>query len=46
MRAGYCGYRHEMDAFYKSAADGDAIESNSTLASDTIAHYLCGIRFG
>ena len=28
------GYQHEMDAFYRSAAYGDAIESNSQLAAD------------
>ena len=31
------GYQHEMDAFYKSAAYGDPVESNSSLAADTIA---------
>ena len=38
----FAGYRHEMDAFYKSAADGDPIESDSTLASDTIATIYAG----
>ena len=33
----FTGYQHEMDAFYRSAAFGDTIESNSELASDTIA---------
>lgn len=31
------GYQHEMDAFYKSAAYGSPIESNSRLAADVIA---------
>lgn len=31
------GYQHEMDAFYKSSAYGDPIESNSRLAADVIA---------
>jgi len=31
------GYQHEMDAFYRSSAYGDPIESNSKLASDVIA---------
>lgn len=31
------GYQHEMDAFYRSAAYGNPIESNSSLASDVIA---------
>ena len=38
----FAGYRHEMDAFYKSAADGDPIESDSMLASDTIATIYAG----
>ena len=36
------GYQHEMNAFYKSAAYGDAIESNSSLASDVIATIYAG----
>ena len=32
----------EMDAFYKSAAFGDSIESNSSLASDVIATIYAG----
>jgi predicted dehydrogenase len=36
------GYQHEMDAFYKSAAYGDPVESNSSLASDTIATIYAG----
>ncbi|MCF8379788.1 MAG: Gfo/Idh/MocA family oxidoreductase [Bacteroidales bacterium] len=35
--AWFNGYQHEMDAFYKSAASGSPIESNSSLASDVIA---------
>lgn len=31
------GYQHEMDAFYRTAAYGDPIESNSVLAADVIA---------
>ncbi len=31
------GYQHEMDAFYRSAAYSDPIESNSRLAADVIA---------
>lgn len=36
------GYQHEMEAFYKSAAFGDPIESNSSLAADTIATIYSG----
>lgn len=35
--AWFNGYQHEMDAFYRSSAYGDPIESNSSLASDVIA---------
>ena len=38
----FAGYQHEMDAFYKSAAYGDPIESNSSLASDVIATIYAG----
>lgn len=38
----FAGYQHEMDAFYRSAAYGDTIESNSTLASDVIATIYAG----
>ena len=38
----FAGYQHEMDAFYRSAAYGDAIESNSSLASDVIATIYAG----
>lgn len=31
------GYQHEMEAFYRSAAFGEPVESNSTLAADVIA---------
>lgn len=36
------GYQHEMDAFYKSAAYGDPIESNSSLAADVMATIYAG----
>jgi predicted dehydrogenase len=36
------GYQHEMDAFYRSAAFGDPIESNSSLAADVIATIYAG----
>lgn len=38
----FAGYQHEMDAFYRSAAYGDPIESNSSLASDVIATIYAG----
>lgn len=38
----FTGYQHEMEAFYRSAAYGDPIESNSTLAADTIATIYAG----
>jgi len=38
----FAGYQHEMDAFYKSAAYGGAIESNSSLAADVIATIYAG----
>ncbi len=38
----FAGYQHEMDAFYKSAAYGDPIESNSRLAADVIATIYAG----
>ena len=38
----FAGYQHEMDAFYRSAAYGGAIESNSMLASDVIATIYAG----
>jgi predicted dehydrogenase len=36
------GYQHEMEAFYRSAAFGEPIESNSSLAADTIATIYAG----
>ena len=36
------GYQHEMYAFYKSAAYGDPIESNSSLASDVMITIYSG----
>ncbi|MGV3530585.1 MAG: Gfo/Idh/MocA family protein [Flavisolibacter sp.] len=36
------GYQHEMNAFYQSAAFGDPIESNSSLAADVIATIYAG----
>lgn len=36
------GYQHEMEAFYKSAAYGDPIESNSSLASDVMVTIYSG----
>lgn len=38
----FTGYQHEMDAFYRSAAYGDSIESNSMLASDVMATIYAG----
>lgn len=38
----FAGYQHEMNSFYKSAADGDPIESNSSLAADVIATIYAG----
>ena len=36
------GYQHEMDAFYRSAAYGEPVESNSRLAADIIATIYSG----
>jgi predicted dehydrogenase len=36
------GYQHEMNAFYRSAAYGDPVESNSSLAADVIATIYAG----
>lgn len=36
------GYQHEMDAFYRTVAFGDHIESNSSLAADVIATIYAG----
>jgi predicted dehydrogenase len=38
----FTGYQHEMEAFYKSAGEGEPVESNSTLAADTIATIYSG----
>jgi predicted dehydrogenase len=38
----FAGYHHEMDAFYRTAAYGDPVESNSELASDVIATIYAG----
>jgi hypothetical protein len=40
--AWFTGYQHEMEAFYRSAAYGDEIESNSSLAADTISTIYAG----
>ena len=36
------GYQHEMNAFYQSIAAGTPVESNSSLAADTIATIYAG----
>lgn len=36
------GYQHEMEAFYRSAALGEPIESDSSLASDVMATIYAG----
>jgi predicted dehydrogenase len=38
----FTGYQHEMEAFYRSAAFGDPIESDSKLAADVIATIYAG----
>ncbi|MEP6947825.1 MAG: Gfo/Idh/MocA family oxidoreductase [Ginsengibacter sp.] len=38
----FSGYQHEMEAFYRSSAYGDPIESNSSLAADVIATIYAG----
>jgi predicted dehydrogenase len=38
----FSGYHHEMDAFYRSAAFNEPIESNSRLAADVIATIYSG----
>jgi predicted dehydrogenase len=38
----FTGYQHEMEAFYRTAAFGDHIESDSTLAADVIATIYAG----
>ena len=38
----FTGYQNEMEAFYRSAAFGNPIESDSTLAADVIATIYAG----
>jgi predicted dehydrogenase len=38
----FTGYQHEMEAFYKAAANGGPVESDSTLAADVIATIYAG----
>jgi predicted dehydrogenase len=38
----FTGYQHEMEAFYRTAVFGEPLESNSTLAADTIATIYAG----
>lgn len=38
----FAGYQHEMDAFYRCAAYGNRLESNSGLAADVIATIYAG----
>jgi predicted dehydrogenase len=38
----FTGYQHEMEAFYRTAAFGEPVESNSSLASDVIATIYAG----
>jgi predicted dehydrogenase len=38
----FTGYQHEMEAFYRTAAFGDPIESDSSLAADVIATIYAG----
>ncbi len=38
----FAGYQHEMDAFYRTAAYGEPVESNSSLAADVIATIYAG----
>lgn len=40
--AWFAGYQHEMEAFYRTVAFGDPIESNSSLAADVIATIYSG----
>ncbi|GAB3529520.1 Gfo/Idh/MocA family oxidoreductase [Pontibacter brevis] len=40
--AWFAGYQHEMDAFYRSAAFGEPVESNSSLAADVISTIYSG----
>jgi predicted dehydrogenase len=38
----FTGYQHEMEAFYRTVAFGDPIESDSRLAADVIATIYAG----
>jgi len=38
----FTGYQHEMEAFYRSVAYGDPVESGSSLAADVIATIYAG----
>lgn len=38
----FTGYQHEMEAFYRSAAYNEPVESDSTLAADVIATIYSG----
>jgi predicted dehydrogenase len=38
----FTGYQHEMEAFYRTVAFGDHLESDSSLAADTIATIYAG----
>ena len=38
----FLGYRHEMEAFYRTAAFGEPLESDSSLASDVISTIYSG----
>jgi predicted dehydrogenase len=40
--AWFTGYQHEMEAFYRAAALGEPVESNSILAADTISTIYSG----
>jgi predicted dehydrogenase len=40
--AWFTGYQHEMEAFYRTAAFGDPIESDSKLAADVISTIYSG----
>ena len=38
----FTGYQHEMEAFYRTAAFGEPLESDSRLAADVIATIYAG----
>ncbi|MFN8240519.1 MAG: Gfo/Idh/MocA family oxidoreductase [Bacteroidales bacterium] len=40
--AWFAGYQHEMEAFYRSAVNGERVESDSSLACDVIATIYAG----